>query len=148
MKWLLDTNVISEQVRLTPNKSVMAWLENRLAEQLAVSRVTMAELCLGIRSTSRRERRAELTRWLEEEIQPLFAERTLDVSVDILIDWIGIGRKLAARGRTRSPADLLLASTARVHDLIIVSRNFRHFEGTGTVVYNPWTEQMHAMDAP
>jgi toxin FitB len=47
------------------------------------------------------------------------------------------------KGRTRDPANLLIAATARVHDLILVSRNVRHFAGTGNFVYDPWNDETH-----
>jgi predicted nucleic acid-binding protein len=52
------------------------------------------------------------------------------------------------RGRPQSAPDLLIAATAQIHGLIIVSRNIRDFADTGVVVYDPWNGQTHRMDAP
>jgi predicted nucleic acid-binding protein len=146
VRWLLDTNVISETVKRQPSRKVIDWIAQRPPTQITISIVTVAELQVGVRSTTPAGRRAELTRWVERELAGSFADRTLPLTVDILIDWIEIGRRAAAAGLTRAPADLLIAATARVHGLIVVSRNVRDFAGTGVVVYDPWHDRMHHRD--
>jgi toxin FitB len=146
VKWLLDTNVVSENVQRRPIKKVVDWVAQRPAAQIAISIVTMAELRWGAQTTASPKRRSELTHWLDEEIARSFADRTLPVTVNILIEWLQIGRRAAVAGRTRAPADLLIAATARVHDLIVVSRNARDFAGTGVVVYDPWNDKIHRME--
>jgi len=93
-------------------------------------------------------RRSELERWFATYINPTFGDRTLSVTLDILIDWLQLSRLLHVKGQPRTAVDMLMASTARVHDLIVVTRNTRHFANTGVVLYDPWTGKTHAMDAP
>ena len=147
MKWLLDTNVVSEQVRPYPDNAVTDWVARHSPEQIALSVVTMAELRLGVLATSDEQRRRELTLWFNDELSPTLGRNMLPVTLEILIDWLQLGRKLSAIGKTRAPADLLIASTARVHDLIVVTRNARDFDGTGIIVYDPWTGKTHHMNA-
>jgi hypothetical protein len=78
----------------------------------------------------------------------LFMDRILTIDTDILVQWLDLQRLLKARGQTRSPADLLLAATAHIHDLILVTRNTRDFANTGITVYNPWTDETHRMEVP
>ena len=146
MKSLLDTNVVSENVQRRPKKAVIDWIAQRPPAQIAISIVTMAELRLGVQTTANLERRAELTRWMKQEVESSFADRMLPLTTDILIEWLQLGRRTAAAGRTRAPADLLLAATARVHDLIVVSRDVRDFAGTGVLIYDPWNDKTHHMD--
>jgi toxin FitB len=146
VKWLLDTNVVSENVHRRPTKSVIDWIAQRPPSQIAISIVTMAELRFGARTTANRERRIELTRWLDEEMETSFADRTLPLTTGILMEWLELGHRNAAAGRARAPADLLIAATARVHDLIVVSRDVRDFAGTGVLVYDPWNDKTHHMD--
>ena len=148
MKWLLDTNVISESVRDRPNPAVLAWLGRRVPEQMAISVVTMAELQDGAWSAANATRRRQLTQWLDQDFPASFAEQILPLTSEILVDWLRLARKLAAKGMTRAAPDLLIAATARVHDLIVVSRNRRDFDGTGIIVYDPWTGETHKMDEP
>jgi hypothetical protein len=148
MKWLLDTNVVSENVRPLPNRSVVTWIAQRPPAQTAISIITIAELRVGALSASNQERRIAIARWIEDEIMNSFAGRVLPLTTDILIDWLQLGQRFATKGKTRAPADLLIACTARVHDLIVVSRNVRDFAGTGIVVYDPWSDKTRHMDMP
>jgi predicted nucleic acid-binding protein len=147
VKWLLDTNVLSEHVRPRPSKPVLDWIARRAPEQIAASTVTIAELRVGISATSNDKRRRELNEWFEAEVVGRFGGNTLPVTVEVLIDWLELSQKLATIGQSRAPADLLIAATARVHDLIVVSRNARDFAGTGVILYDPWTGETHDMDA-
>jgi predicted nucleic acid-binding protein len=146
MKWLLDTNVVSESVRDQPSPDVLNWLAARSPDLIAVSLVTVAELQEGAQSTSNPTRRKRLQQWLEREFPTLFADRILPVTGEILVDWLALARRLAVRGMTRPAPDLLIAATARVHDLILVTRNTRDFAGTGVIVYDPWTGKTHHME--
>ena len=146
MRWLLDTNVVSETGRDRPNRGVLTWCSQQPEELVAISMVTLAELREGAAIHIDGQRRSELAEWLETTVMPWLGERILPVTLEILVDWLDVGRKLSSKGMTRNPADLLLAATARVHGLTIVSRNARDFVGTGVVVYDPWNSETHRME--
>ena len=114
---------------------------------MTISIVTLAEIREGIETAAVSERQT-LARWFEAEVEGRFLPHALPLSTEILIDWIGLSRKLAAERMMRKAADLLIASTARVHHLTLVTRNVRDFAGTGVVLYDPWNDKTHVMDAP
>lgn len=146
MKWLLDTNVVSETIRPRPHSAVLAWLATQPPEHAAISIVTLAELQAGIQSAADPRRRTQLLEWADRTVPDWFQDRILPLTVALLTDWLQIGRALARGGSTRDPADLLIAATARAYDLVIVSRNVRDFAGTGTIVYDPWNDKTHRME--
>jgi predicted nucleic acid-binding protein len=148
VKWLLDTNVVSEPVRPRPNRNVVRWLERQAREDLAISLVALAELQHGVLLMRGDEKRAELARWVDEVALRQFAGRILPVTLDVLIAWLELMRVLSRRRQTRAPTDLLIAATARVHNLSVATRNLRDFAATGITVYNPWTNQTQKMEAP
>lgn len=147
MKWLLDTNVVSESIRPRPEPRVLAWLSSQPAEQMAISIVTLAELRDGASTVTDNARRRRLERWIDREVIGSFANRTLPLTVDILTQWLFLARTLSAKGRPRSAPDLLIAASARIHGLIVVSRNRQDFIGTPISVFDPWTGQLYHMDA-
>ena len=141
MKWLLDTNVVSEGVRKQPNSRVVNWIAAEPTSDTAISIVTLAELREGASTVQEEAKRDRFAKWIDTEIVDTFGNRTLPLTTEILIAWLDLSRKLRARGRTRDPADLLIAATARVHNLTLVTRNSRHFASTGVVVYDPWNNE-------
>ncbi len=148
MKWLLDTNVVSESVRPHPNRKVLAWIAAHPGEELAISILTLAELRDGVAALADASRQQSFDAWMRTYVIPNFDDRTLPLTLDILIDWLRLSRLLNAKGRPRAAADLLIAATARIHNLTIVTRNVRDFARTGVVVYDPWDGTTHATDTP
>ena len=148
MKWLLDTNVISEGVRKRPDETVVNWLAAQSKEDITVSIISIAELLSGISKVIDDTRRQELERWVRTEVLSSSRGRRLPVTTQILVIWLQLSRKLRIRGETKDPSDLLLASTAKAFGLTLVTRNTRHFAKTGITVYNPWTDETQDMEAP
>jgi toxin FitB len=146
VRWLLDTNVVSESIQPRPNRAVVAWIARQPDDLIAISMVTLAELRHGAASNPNEQRRGELMQWLDVTVASWLGERTLPVTLEILVDWLDTGRRLAGQGMTRNSADLLIAATARLHNLTIVSRNVPDFAGTGVVVYDPWNSETHHME--
>jgi len=138
--WLLDTNVLSELRRPRPEPRVLAFLANEQVEQLYISSVSVAEIRYGAEIHPDAQRRADLTDWLRLKIRPMFANRILPISEDIVLRWrllVEVGRKA---GITFSQPDLFIAATALHHDLTIVTRDLGGFDRTGAEVLNPWSE--------
>jgi predicted nucleic acid-binding protein len=136
--WLLDTNVLSEIRKRKPHRKVVAFVAGQPLDLLYVSTVTLAEIRFGIELVTDVNRRAELNAWLTHQMRPLFAQRVLDVTEDVLFKW----RLLVAQGRksghTFSQPDLFIAATALHHGLTVVSRDTREYERAGVPVLNPW----------
>jgi predicted nucleic acid-binding protein len=146
VKWLVDTNAISETLQLRPDPHVVGWFRITQSNDIAMSIVTLAELRDGASTAREEARRRRLFAWIDATVTPAFENRILPLSLEILIDWLRLGRLLRSQGAPHDPSDLLIASTARVHNLIVVSRNLRHFVGTGVTLYNPWDAQTHYLD--
>jgi toxin FitB len=148
VKWLLDTNVVSETVNLKPNSNVISWIRQQPREQVAMSIVTLAELLEGIEAANDRRKQARLRSWLDDTVMFMFGSDALPLTSAVLVDWLRLNHALARKQVTRQAPDLLLASTARVHGLTIVTRNSRDFANTGIAVYNPWTDTTQKMESP
>jgi hypothetical protein len=136
--WLLDTNVLSELRRSQPNKKVVAFISEQVLDKLYVSTVTFAEIRFGIECIAEATRRSELKLWLENQLRPMFEDRILPVTEDILLKWrliIEAGRK---SGHTFAHPDVLIAATAAFHGLTVVSRDESEFIAAGVATLNPW----------
>ena len=137
--FLLDTNVISEPKRARPDKGVLDWLGDQLLSDLHISVITVGELRRGIVRLEPGRRRDDLDFWLADLILR-YGERILPVDLDVTERWAALAEAARAAGRPSEMTDELIAATAHVHGLTVVTRNVRHFERTGCRVLSPWSE--------
>lgn len=135
MSYLLDTNIISETIRSSPNKKLIAWLEQLPGEALFVSVLTLGEIRKGVEALSDQKRREKLRLWLEHELPVWFERRVIQVDIAVADRW---GRLLAEVARPVPSIDSLLAATALHHELRIVTRNVKDFDYPGLEVINPF----------
>jgi predicted nucleic acid-binding protein len=138
--WLLDTNILSELRRPRPERKVLAFVAAQPLELLYVSSVTFAEIRFGIELVSDASRRAELNNWLAHKVRPMFEQRVLAITEDIMFKW----RLLVEDGRkarhTFSQPDLIITATALHHGLTVVSRDVSGYRRAHASVLNPWTD--------
>jgi toxin FitB len=137
LRFLLDTNVVSELVRKTPNLEVTQWLAARDPFTLHISTITFAEIAEGIALLTQSERRRRLESW-RDRLATSTGERLMPVGLEIAAAWGVIRARLSREGRSMAPLDAFIAATAEVHDLTVVTRNTRHFEPWGGPLFNPW----------
>lgn len=139
--WLLDTNVLSELRRPKPDAKVVVFVSGQPLDLLYVSVVTVAEIRFGIELVKDAGRRMELNEWLDHKLRPMFEERVLEITEDVMLKWqflVEDGRKA---GHTFSQPDLLIAATALQHGLTIVSRDTSDYQQANVPVMNPWTSR-------
>lgn len=140
MSFLLDTDVVSEWVKPRPEPRVAAWLAEADEDRVFLSVVTIGELRHGIERLSPGRRRERLDEWLRKELPRRFEGRVLPIDAAVADTW---GSIVARRGRTGRPIgamDALVAATAEVHALTLVTHNTADFRGTVTRLLDPWTE--------
>lgn len=139
--YLLDTNVVSELRKVRLGKAdahVAAWADSVDAADLFVSAITVMELELGVLANERKDaiQDALLRTWLDQQVLPEFAARTLPIDTAVA----------QRRARLHVPdkrgeRDALIAATALVHGMTVVTRNVAAFEPTGVTLVNPWVRQ-------
>jgi predicted nucleic acid-binding protein len=134
MKYLLDTNVLRELGKTSPHKNVAGWLKSVDDGDLAISALTVREIVKGIAKL--REAKPETAVALEAAVTAVFdafVGRILPIDRAVAATW---GEALAAREKHVDDAGL--AATARVHGLIVVTRNARDFDGRGVTLLDPF----------
>jgi toxin FitB len=136
--YMLDTNCISELVRLKPEPCVVEWMEAADEAVLYLSVLTVGEIRKGLAGIPQGKRRTHLDTWLEVELQARFAGRIVPINVPIADRWGVIAADAKRKGKALSVIDGLLAATALHHNLTVVSRNVGDFTKTQVQVLNPW----------
>ena len=136
--FLLDTNCISEVVRVKPEPRVLQWMEAADEGLLYLSVLTLGEIRKGLAGLPQGKRRTQLEAWLEIELQARFSGRILPIDAAVADRWGIVAADAKSRGRALSTIDALLTATALHYNLTIVSRNVSDFATTQVPVLNPW----------
>ena len=137
MSYLVDTNVISELRRKQPDANVVAWFERCAPQLLYLSVLTLGEIRKGIERLDDPKRRQILVDWLHVALPTFFLGRLISVDASVVDRW---GRLQGHAGRPLPAIDGLLAATALQHDLTLVTRNVKDFQGLGLNIINPWDD--------
>jgi predicted nucleic acid-binding protein len=122
----------------------VAFVAAQALDSLFISSVTLAEIRFGIELVTEAGRRAELNNWLTHKVRPIFEQRILPITEDIMFTWrllVEDGRKA---GHTFSQPDLIIAATALEHGLTVVSRDTTGYERARVPVLDPWNADQRA----
>ena len=135
--FLLDTVVLSELRKADRNTQVEQWIKEHADDAMFISALTVGEIRRGITLQQGKDPAfaSRLTSWLDSLLIYYGKKRILPVTTEVALAWGDLSAKLG-----NASADLLIAATAQVHKLTVVTRNARHFMGSGVPVCNPWGE--------
>ncbi|MEY4980496.1 MAG: plasmid stability protein StbB [Pseudomonadota bacterium] len=135
---LLDTNVVSEPLKLSADTAVLAWIDAQLIETLYLSTISLAELRFGIAALPPGKRRDTLHTSLEQRILPLFSGRILAFDEAASNAYAVLRARARLEGKAIATADGYIAAIAMTHGLIVATRDTGPFEAAGLKVINPW----------
>lgn len=138
MRYLLDTNVVSEWVKPKAAEAVVAWLAEVEEDQVLLSVITVAELRRGVELLADGRRRKRLEKWIAEDLPGRFHGRVLYVDLLVAESWGRLTARATRAGRSLGSMDAFLAATAAAYDLTLATRNVRDFEGLDIALFNPW----------
>lgn len=138
MSFLLDTNVVSEWSKAVPNPRLLTWLAEVDEDSTFLSVITLAELRYGIERLPSGKRKHNLQEWLGEDLRLRFEGRILSVDAAIADQSGRLVAQSEKLGRAMDTADALLAATAKLYELTLVTRNTSDFKHLLPSILNPW----------
>lgn len=134
MKYLLDTDVISQYKKVPPNPLVDAWLESTANTDLYISDITIAELWYGVYLMPAGKRRSALQVWLEEEVPVQFSDRILPFGPECAATYGRLLARAQKRGHNAGVLDTMIAAIAAMNGMIVATLNRKGFERLGVEV--------------
>ncbi len=137
MNYLLDTCVISELTKPTPNENVIEWLNITPNDRLFLSVITIGEIRKGLTKLPDSKRKADLTNWLNTLLED-YQNRIYPISLTVAENWGVIQGHAEKEGKSMSSIDSLIASIAYTHNLVLVTRNESDFQASNLPIQNPW----------
>jgi predicted nucleic acid-binding protein len=135
---ILDTNVVSEPLKLQPDPKVLPWLDAQAPETLYLTAINLAELATGIALLPTGRKRTALQLALDQRIMPLFEGRILHFDSKAANAFATLSAELKTSGSTMSFADCAIAAIAVAQGFALATRNTRDFKNTGVVLIDPW----------
>jgi len=141
LKYLLDTNIISEFISKKPNQNVLNFVSSIDEENIYLSVITIGEIKAGIqklKSDSQYDKITMLSEWLENDLLQRFDGRILEIDTNIMLKWGEINGNLQKIGKNIPIMDSLIASTCLVNNLILITRNTKDFNNIKIETVNPF----------
>lgn len=135
---ILDTNVVSEPMKLNGNPAVQSWLDQQTAETLFLTTTSLSELLVGIEILPEGRRKDGLEAALAELLQGLFGSRILPFDQPAALAYAPLIGRARTSGRNIAVADGQIAAIATVHGFTVATRDTAPFIAAGVPVLNPW----------
>lgn len=141
MRYILDTNVISELIAKQPRSDVLAWLDSLDSGSLYLTVITLGEIRKGVERLSPSARRDSIKDWLETDLPLRFQGKILEITTDVALVWGDLVGRLENEGRRMAAIDSLIAAIALQGHYTLITRNDRDFQHAGVMVINPWKDE-------
>jgi tRNA(fMet)-specific endonuclease VapC len=138
MKYILDTNIVSELISKQPNQRVVDWLKGVDIKNLFLSVITIGEIRKGIEKLPESLRKNNIQDWFENELLIRFDQRILPLDLSVILLWGELVGQSEKKGRKLPPLDSLIAATTKHYNYTLVTRNQKDFDEIEIVVYNPF----------
>jgi predicted nucleic acid-binding protein len=138
MRYLLDTNVISELIKKHPEPKVVQWVDEQDPALLYLSVITIGEIRKAIEKLADLTRKEKISSWLSSYLLVRFDGRILPITTNIMLRWGMLTGQLEPKGIPLSAFDSLIAASALYEQLTIATRNTDDFREVGVPLFNPW----------
>jgi toxin FitB len=138
LKYLLDTNVISELISKNPNEKVLKFVNSLDTSDVFLSAITIGEIKSGIENIQSDAKKELLSRWLHNDLLNKFENHIIPVDIEIMLTWGSINHELKKQGRPLPIMDSIIGATCLSKKLTLITRNEKDFQNLAIKIINPF----------
>jgi len=141
LKYLLDTNIISELIKPIPNRSVVSFIDNLDEDDIFISVITIGEIQFGIQKLPDSKKKEKLHSWLHNDLLRRFHHKIIGIDTETMLLWGELSQQLKAKGMPMPIMDLLIATTCLHGGYLLITRNEKDFAHLEIKVINPFRKE-------
>ena len=138
MKYILDTNVISELTKTNPNPKVLDFLNSLAEEDIYLSSITIGEIYFGIQKLPHGKKKEKLLSWIENKLLPRFHNKVISIDTDVMLQWAILTNELKTKGMPLPIMDSLIGATCIAKNFTLITRNEKDFQYINLKMINPF----------
>jgi len=138
LKYILDTNIISELINSNPNPKVLNFLNTLKEKDIYLSSITIGEIYFGIQKLPHGKKQKKLLAWVEEQLIPRFHNKVIDIDTDVMLHWAVLTNILKTQGTPLPIMDSLIGATCLAKKFTLVTRNEKDFKNIDIKIINPF----------
>ena len=138
MKYILDTNIISELINTNPNPKVLNFLNTLNEKDIYLSSITIGEIYFGIQKLPSGKKQKKLLSWVEEQLLPRFHNKIIDIDTEVMLQWAVLTNTLKTEGTPLPLMDSLIGATCLAKKFTLVTRNEKDFKNIDIKIINPF----------
>ncbi len=138
MKYLIDTCVLSELVKKSPNSEVIKWISDIDENKIFISVLTIGEIHKGVEKLPSSKKKTKLHKWVTYDLQDRFQNRILDFDLATASLWGRLQAQSELKGSPMPAIDGQIAATGVLNNLTVVTRNVSDMKISGVLLHNPW----------
>jgi len=139
LKYLLDTNIISEFIAKKPNQKVLDFVTSLDENDVYLSVITIGEIKFGIQKVQNQTKKEQLLLWLENDLLQRFKGKIVDIDTETMLTWGELNQHLQSIGRVIPIVDSLIASSCVSKDFTLITRNIKDFYNFDLEIINPFS---------
>lgn len=138
MKYILDTNIISELINSNPNPKVLNFLNTLKEKDIYLSSITIGEIYFGIQKLPHGKKQKKLLTWVKDQLLPRFHNKVIDIDTDVMLHWAVLTNILKTKGTPLPIMDSLIGASCLAKKFTLVTRNEKDFTNIDIEIINPF----------
>jgi len=138
LKYILDTNIISELININPNSKVIAFMDSLDEKDIYLTAITIGEISFGIEKLPNSKKKDKLFNWLHDNLLPRFENKIINIDTETMLHWGTLTNNLRKKGTPLPMMDSFIGASCLANECTLITRNEKDFINTNIKIINPF----------